>query len=298
METRDASPAHILVKIESFSLLPKCGINDKYETNEFSSGNYKWRLRIYPNGHGIGKDEKHVSVYLAISDTDSLPANWEVNAIFSICIFNQASGKYLYTLGQTRRFFAMKTEWGFTKFISKKALSDLSNGYIVDDNCIFGAEVFVNECKAATVTECLSLKNVTVPYKRDWKISNFSKLEDVWHSEEFTAGDHKWKVNLYPNGNGDEIGRSLSVFLVYVCPVNNKAPGERVKASFTICIKNQLASAKHHKKTTYSWFSASILNWGWCSFLSLADLNDPNGGFIVNDSCHLEVEISVHAVAQ
>ncbi|GFQ08828.1 hypothetical protein PHJA_003026800 [Phtheirospermum japonicum] len=82
METREASPAHFLIKIESFSLLEKHGI-DKYETREFKSGEYRWRLIIYPNDHKRGRDgEGYVSVYLAVSDTSALPANWEVNAVF------------------------------------------------------------------------------------------------------------------------------------------------------------------------------------------------------------------------
>ncbi|GFQ02676.1 ubiquitin carboxyl-terminal hydrolase 12 [Phtheirospermum japonicum] len=296
METREASPAHLLVKIESFSLLHKCGI-DKYETRDFDAGNYKWRLVIHPKGHGTEKDGEYISAYLAISDTNSLPENWEVNAVFSIFILNQISGNYHYTPGKTtRRYFSMMMEWGFPKFISKKLFTTPSNGYLMDDNCVFGAEVFVNKNKV--VTEYLSLKNVTVPYKKVLEISNFSTLKDIWYSEEFTAGSHKWKITLYPNGNRDEIGCNLSIYLNYVASDDKKTPGERMKASFTICIKNQLDSAKHQKKTTSTWFSASKVNWGWHSFLSLADLNDPNGGFIVSDSCHLEVEISVQAVAQ
>lgn len=46
METREASPAHFLIKIESFSLFDTCGI-DKYETKEFVAGEYKWFVRVY-----------------------------------------------------------------------------------------------------------------------------------------------------------------------------------------------------------------------------------------------------------
>ncbi|KAL6566800.1 hypothetical protein OROMI_015204 [Orobanche minor] len=248
METRDASPAHLLIKIESFSLLDECGV-DKYETRDFSAGNYKWRLIIYPNGDGTGKDGEHVSAYLAIANTNSLPRNWEVNAVFSIFLLNQISGKYLYTLGWTRRFFGMKTEWGFPKFISKKTLIDPSIGYIFNDSCVFGAEVLVHENKADTVIECVSLKNVSTPYKRDWEISNFSELKDLWTSEEFTVQGFKWKMTLYPNGNGDQTGRNLSIYLMFAGSCNNKT-GERVKLSYTICMKNQIASNKHHKKNT------------------------------------------------
>ncbi|KAL3641551.1 hypothetical protein CASFOL_012366 [Castilleja foliolosa] len=170
METRDASPAHFLIKFDSFSFLHKRGIG-KIVTREFKSGKYKWRLVIYPNGHGTGKDEEsYVSVYLAIADTYDLPSNWEVTAFFSICLFDHVSGKYRYSIGRARRFHALKTEWGFEKFISKKNLTDPSNGYIVDDKCVLGAEVFVNENKA--VTQCLSGKSVA-----EFKILYFSTMK-------------------------------------------------------------------------------------------------------------------------
>ncbi|KAL3642069.1 hypothetical protein CASFOL_012884 [Castilleja foliolosa] len=183
METREASPAHFLIKIDSFSLLDKHGI-DKIESKQFEVGYDKWRLIIYPNG----KDEEgYVSVYLAIAGTDNLLSNWEVNATFSICLFNHFSGNYSYSLGRARRFHALKQKWGFEKFISIQKLTHPSNGYVVDDKCVFGVEVFVNENEA--VTECLSVKSVDeVPYKREFRITNFSTLEDKWVSEEFTFG--------------------------------------------------------------------------------------------------------------
>lgn len=64
---------------------------------------------------------------------------------------------------------------------------DPSNGYLVDDNCVFGAEVFV--IKRQRVVECLSLLNATDPFKRDWKVP---RLGDVWNSEVLVAGGFKW----------------------------------------------------------------------------------------------------------
>ncbi|EYU41017.1 hypothetical protein MIMGU_mgv1a019484mg [Erythranthe guttata] len=288
METREASPAHFLFTIESFSLLENCGI-DKYETKEFvAETTTGMKLIIYPNGDDIvGKDGDYVSVYLAMADKTSLPGNCEVNVVFSIFLYNHNSGNYLTSLGITRRFLAITSEWGFSKFISKKVLSDTSNGYLVDDNCVFGAEVFV--VKSSAVTGCLSLKN-EIHYKRDWKISNFSQLGDVWKSEEFCAGDHKWRIWLFPNGNGDATGRGVSVFLYYV-------GSGSVNARDTVWIKNHF-SDEHIERTTTDWFSTSSNNWGWPSFTELANMNDPKKGFIVKDCLHLDIEISVRAVAQ
>ncbi|EYU41019.1 hypothetical protein MIMGU_mgv1a021157mg, partial [Erythranthe guttata] len=217
METREATPAHFLIKIESFSLLEKCGI-DKYETKVFAAGEYNWRLIIYPNGDNtVGEDCDYVSVHLAMADTSSiLPANFEVNVVFSIFLFDQISDNYLPSLGITRRFHGMKSEWGFSKFISKEILLDPSNGYLVDDKCVFGAEVFV--IKKEAVTECLYLKDVDIPYKHDFKISNFSKLQAAWESEKISAGDQDWYYIFIIKGNGKGAGRSVSIFLHSAAP--------------------------------------------------------------------------------
>ncbi|KAL3655343.1 hypothetical protein CASFOL_001129 [Castilleja foliolosa] len=264
METREASPAHFLVKIDPFSLLHKRGI-DKLETTEFKSGAYKWRLVIYPNGHGTGKEgEGYVSVYLAMADKASLPSNWEVNATFSVCLFNHISDNYCCSLGRARRFSELNPERGFMKFMSKKTLTDPSNGYVVDDKCIFGAEVYVNENKA--ITQCLSVKNVyPEPYKQEFMISNFSTLKVKWISDEFTVGGHKWIIDVHYNGSGKETGRSLSIFLRNNVVSNNCASSERVRPCYTIRLKNQLHDRGHRQMTISDrWFSASKSeDWGW-----------------------------------
>ncbi|KAK6118632.1 hypothetical protein DH2020_047624 [Rehmannia glutinosa] len=294
METRDASPAHFLVKIESFSLLSESGIN-KYETRDFEAGGYKWRLIIYPDGHKSGKEGNHVSVYLAMAGTSSLPVGWEVNAIFSIFLFNKILDNYLCTWsGKVRRFHAMQSEWGFSKMISKNSLKDESNGFLVDDNCVFGAEVFVIERQQ--VVECVSVLKVTNPYKRDWMIENFSKLEDVWTSEEFTAGDCQWKIELYPDGDKREKGRSVSIFL-HCVDSKRFAPNEKVRADFSIQIKNSLHSTDDSGSVSH-WFTSLEISWGFPAFLTTANMRDPGKGFIVDDCCFLEIEISVQDVVR
>ncbi|GFQ07155.1 probable inactive serine/threonine-protein kinase fnkc [Phtheirospermum japonicum] len=269
METRKASPAHYLVKMDSFSLH---GI-DKYETKGFQAGGYEWKLKIYPDGHG---NSGSVTVNLALADTSALPPNWEVNVVSSICLFNHNTGSYNYALG-------------FPKFIARKHLLDPSNGYLNGDKCVFGAEVFVNENKA--VTEYVCLKNVKFPpYKRVFKIPSFPSLEDGWTSEEFTAGGHTWKISLYRNGYGEANGCIVSSFLQHVASDNSCA-------SYTICLKNKFSDERNVKYTSSYWFSASARGWGWNSFIDIASLTDPSRGFIVNDCCRVEVEISVQAIA-
>ncbi|KAG8363022.1 hypothetical protein BUALT_BualtUnG0012800 [Buddleja alternifolia] len=285
METREASPSHFLFRIESFSMLDKYG-TERYESGEFVADDYKWKLIVYPKGHKNGKGD-YISVYLAVTNTTSLASNWEVNAVFSIFLFNQISCNYLVTKGITRRFLSMKSEWGFSKFISKKIFTDPSNGYIVDDNCVFGAEVF--SVKSKLVVDRLSMLKIITPYTRDWKISQFSTLKHRWTSENFFVADQEWNIVLYPKGNNQEEGRSVSIYLCYV------GPNPKVMADFSICIKNQINS-EHCKTRTSHWFSSST-DWGFSEFISLVDTDDGAKGFIVNDCCILKIEISVQAIA-
>ncbi|KAL3641553.1 hypothetical protein CASFOL_012368 [Castilleja foliolosa] len=201
--------------------------------------------------------------------------------------------------GRARRFHVLKQEWGFKQFISKKDFTDPSNGFLVDDKCGFGAEVYIKENKTSVV-ECLSLKSSTVdkePYKREFKITNFSTLKAKWVSEEFTVKGHKWKIEVYPNGNGEETGQSLSIFLSHVVS-NNCASSERVRLCYTIRIKDQSSDLQHHQRTSSGrWFSASNDNWGWPSFIKLSSLNDPKKGFVVKDCCIIEIELPVQAIS-
>ena len=93
--------------------------------------------------------------------------------------------------GIPRRIHALGTKCGISKVISKKTLMDPSKGYVVGDSCVFGADVFVIK-KEQLISECLRLVEHTTPTKRKWTIPNFSKLGDVWGSEEFSVEKYKW----------------------------------------------------------------------------------------------------------
>ncbi|EYU25597.1 hypothetical protein MIMGU_mgv1a018440mg, partial [Erythranthe guttata] len=116
--------------------------------------------------------------------------------------------------GRTLCFQATKSEWGISKFISRKVLSDPSNGYITDDSCVFGAEVFV--VKRELVIERVLLTNVNTYYNHALEISGFSQFPQRWVSEEFDAGHQKWKILLYPKGNAEGTGSHVSIYLYYL----------------------------------------------------------------------------------
>ncbi|KAM3235270.1 hypothetical protein P3L10_015306 [Capsicum annuum] len=165
-KSTDTSPARYLLKIESFFLFTENGIS-KYESNEFEFHGYNWKIIIHPDINGDGQG--HISVYLAIVGTSSLHADWEVNASFSFLIFDQIHDNYTVMRGMKRRFCNTNTEWGFAKCVSHKTFKDPSNGYLVNDKCIFGVDLYV--IKNQGVGECLSSSSGVKPYKHEWKIN-------------------------------------------------------------------------------------------------------------------------------
>ncbi|KAI5349108.1 hypothetical protein L3X38_001995 [Prunus dulcis] len=79
----------------------------------------------------------------------------------------------------------------FDQFIPLESFADASNGYLIDDTCVFGAEVFASEGRIIGKGECISMINNPVMYKHVWKVDNFSKLDATFYdSEPFIAGGH------------------------------------------------------------------------------------------------------------
>ncbi|XP_015899301.3 TNF receptor-associated factor homolog 1b [Ziziphus jujuba] len=293
-----APPTHYTLKINNFSLLAKNSI-DRYESGEFQAGGYKWKLVVYPSGNKNRNVKEHVSVYLAMIKENSLPTGWQVYANFSLFLLDQNEDNYMvlqYAEERERQFHALKLEWGFDKFISLKAFNDARNGFLVDDSCVFGAEVFVCKERSTGKGQCLSMIKDAIMNKHVWKVENFSKLvvENI-DSKTFNAGDHKWKMKLYPKGKGNGLGNHVSLYLALSDP-STLPPGTKIYASFTLRVLNQRNSDYNRFSKDSQWFSASYYEHGWSRYMPLFYYID-NYGFVVNNTCTFEAEVTIHGVA-
>jgi hypothetical protein len=97
--------------------------------------------------------------------------------------------------GRVRRFHKLMTEWGFARLLSHDTLNESSNGYLVDDTCVFGVEVFV--IKGTCRGESLSMVNQPQPNYFTWRIDNYMALKDeVYFSEQFTVEGRRWYARL------------------------------------------------------------------------------------------------------
>lgn len=165
---------------------------------------------------------------------------------------------------------------GFDQLLPLTLFNDESKGYLIDDCCIFGVEIFV--IKHTSKGECLSLMKQPVHSTFTWSIQNFSSLDrESCKSQVFATGGHKWYVKLkemlcnqaggpgwwlyycvfnyiclrrallvYPKGNSTFEGKSLSIFLTLE-DSETLPSGRTMYAEFTLRVRDQLFG-KHLEK--------------------------------------------------
>ncbi|EXB29483.1 Ubiquitin carboxyl-terminal hydrolase 12 [Morus notabilis] len=289
---RDAVPSHHLLKIESFSSLSKAPI-EKY-VSEFEAGGYKWNLSIYPNGDKNKDGQDHISMYLEMVETSSLPAGWEVNAIFNFFVFDQLRDKYVGPQDATvRRFHCVKTQWGIETFIDLKTFNNPSNGYLVSDTCSFGVEVFVVK-STSKAERLLPIKN-PVTFKHAWMFDSFSrKTQEYYESDFFVGGDYIWKIVFFPNGcqlEGHKRNYNIISLALRLEPLT-LPPGTKLLVHFKFRIKDQ-KNGNHFDRNDSKLFGFNYLRRDIIDFMSLTKFKDPQNGFLVNDTCIIEAEFEV-----
>ncbi|KAJ6872515.1 hypothetical protein NC651_031590 [Populus alba x Populus x berolinensis] len=112
--------------------------------------------------------------------------------------------------GPVKRFHEMKTEWGFDQLLSLETFNDASN----DDFC----------------------------YPTNWQMGI------TFYA--FTAGGRSWRIQVYPKGNAEAKGDSLSVFLELVD--GDKLPLKKtVWAEYKLRVLDQRRD-KHVEKNSFT----------------------------------------------
>ncbi|GMI78953.1 hypothetical protein like AT3G17380 [Hibiscus trionum] len=285
---RSFPPSHYLFKIEAFSLLVEANV-DKYKSNAFEAAGHQWRLVLYPTGNKKSNGGGYISLYLEIEKTANLCLDWEVNVDFKLFVFDQIRDQYLVVEDKevpARRFYEMKSEWGISQFLSQKTFNDAANGYLVDDCCTFGAEIF--EIQRTLKLEKSVLKKPSGG-TITWKVDNFSKLDqNSYKSPVVSIDDIKWNLRVYPKGDTRCKDTHLSVFLVLAEP-HTLPPKLQVYVKYKLRLRNQINS-NHLEIIAEVRFTSSATEWGYSKFVSLKDVYDSSMGYMVKDSLTVEAE--------
>ncbi|GAA0156409.1 hypothetical protein LIER_13919 [Lithospermum erythrorhizon] len=286
--SRYLAPADFIFKIQSFSSLLGQATK-RVQSTIFESGGYKWRLCLSTRGSKGEDGGDHISLYLSIVDMDMLTSGWEVNVNVKFFLFNQIENQYLSVQdADLWRFHRLKTELGFDQLLPLSSFSDPTNGYLIDDSCAFGAEIYVIKPKNPTF-ESIDLSKTLESPIFTWQIKDFSKSDKILYSPEFIKGGWKWNLLLYPNGNGSGTGESISCFLHFN---DFESLGDsELEAKFKIRIIDHVSRGKEEKESSTKFRSSGVKDWGFSNFFSLKDLKDATKHYLLDDTLLLEVEI-------
>ncbi|XP_052184998.1 ubiquitin C-terminal hydrolase 13-like isoform X2 [Diospyros lotus] len=134
-QVEDPQSSRFTWRIENFSRLNA----KKLYSEIFVVGGYKWRILIFPKGNNVD----HLSMYLDVADSATLPYGWSRYAQFSLSVVNQIHSKYSIRKDTQHQFNARESDWGFTSFMGLSDLYDPCRGYLLNDTCIVEAEVIV-----------------------------------------------------------------------------------------------------------------------------------------------------------
>jgi speckle-type POZ protein len=171
------------MKIVLFSRLKSI---DRYESTEFKAGGYKWKLVVFPNGNKMHNVDDHISLYLEMCGDKGIDPMCIVTVDYKFFLLNRHWKNYLVLKDankEMKKYCIYQTIVGgladFDRFIPLEDFSDAFNGYLVEDTCEFGAEVFISIRKRKGARELREYVNLnTFAYKHVRMVPIFSKLYD------------------------------------------------------------------------------------------------------------------------
>ncbi|CAA7017210.1 unnamed protein product [Microthlaspi erraticum] len=285
---REERPSSKIVTITSFSVIKER--YESYESSIFEASGYKWRLILYVKGKSNDGGSGHISLYVRIVETQSLPKGWEVNVDLKLFVHNPKQNKYLtVTDGTVKRFVDAKKEWGFGQLIPLSTFHNTSEGYIEEDTASFGAEIFI--VKPAEQQEKVTFISNPPDNVFTWKILHFSTLQDrFYYSADFLVGDRYWRLGFNPKGNGGGRPYALPLFF-YGQGFKPDAVATNTWGAVNLRLKNQL-STNHRQVHAAAWYPIrSGFNVGVNNIILLKDLNNATKGYLVNDAIIFEAEV-------
>ncbi|KAF8398026.1 hypothetical protein HHK36_016952 [Tetracentron sinense] len=168
----------------------------------------------------------------------------------------------------------------------------------------------VAQAEAASTVENLLVEDP--PFSKfTWKIENFSRLNtQKLYSEAFFCGGYKWRVLIYPKGiSADHLSMYLDVAdsenlpfgwsryaqfsLAVVSQINNKYTVRKGSGfAFYVELSDHVQFAACGMKIdTQNQFTVEEVDWGFTTFMPLGELYDPGRGYLVNDTCVVEVKV-------
>ncbi|XP_030457817.1 MATH domain and coiled-coil domain-containing protein At2g01790-like [Syzygium oleosum] len=155
---------------------------NKLYSEAFTVSGCEWMIVVYPKGNNTD----HLSLYLDIPDSATLPDGWTRKAKFSLSVIDQINDVLSIRKERQHYFTTKRSDWGFKNFIPLTTLHDPTWGFLANDSLVVKAEVCV-----LTVSPPVNIQPASPTDNFD---SYFTGLEKLINAAET---------------NGDSVGSSL-----------------------------------------------------------------------------------------
>ncbi|XP_043811542.1 MATH domain and coiled-coil domain-containing protein At3g58270-like [Manihot esculenta] len=97
-------------------------------------------LLLFPKGNNVN----HLSIYLDVADSTSLPQGWIRDAKISFAVKNQLNNSLTVREDTRHVFQALAKDWGFKSFIPLGKIKDSAEGNLVGNMLLVEVEVLVH----------------------------------------------------------------------------------------------------------------------------------------------------------
>ncbi|KAL3715914.1 hypothetical protein ACJRO7_007642 [Eucalyptus globulus] len=195
----------------------------KLYSEAFTVSGCKWRILLYPKGNAT----EHLSLYLDVPDSATLPNGWTRNTKFSLSVIDQINDVRTIRKEVQHNFTVRERDWGFTSFIPLTELHNCTGGYLANDTLVIKAEVCV-----LTVTPPVSIQPARPTDKFD---SHFTGMEEFINGAE-TRGDSVGSISCHHDG-------ALTAEIPSLEEVEKAKQSLKECLSFKLNIKERLSEA-------------------------------------------------------
>ncbi|KAK9019659.1 hypothetical protein V6N11_054171 [Hibiscus sabdariffa] len=136
-------------RIQNFSSFKK---DQRLCSEIFVVDGNKWRILIFPKGN---KEVDHLSIYLDVADSATLPSGWSRFAQVGFAVIDQIDRTSSTTNVLAHEFNAKASNWGFPSFLALSELEDSKRGYLVNDACLVEAYISTDKTEGLISRELI-----------------------------------------------------------------------------------------------------------------------------------------------
>eukprot|EP01120_Amphizonella_sp_Union-15-10_P012135 TRINITY_DN5344_c0_g1_i4.p1 TRINITY_DN5344_c0_g1~~TRINITY_DN5344_c0_g1_i4.p1 ORF type:complete len:380 (+),score=86.51 TRINITY_DN5344_c0_g1_i4:96-1235(+) len=237
-------------------------------STEFTYGSCRWFLKIYPEGTGKARGS-NMSVFLANKNTEqefNPKISYRVTLVDQTNPANNAS-KLITEYGHE---FEKDTDWGWKDFMNLDNLTKSEFGYLKNDSLLF-------------IVEMIAFSSV---FK--FEIEQFSIWGDRNIEKMFTFNGCKWLLHVWPEGNGVNKNKSLSVYLAMK---DFSYKDLKCKIMYKVILIDQADDRHNMEVDDVHKVGSDSSKWGWPNYLSLEELKNSERGYLRDNKLVLKVEI-------